>query len=251
LQTIREQMKSLLSQGLDVILPPRCVITGEMVERQGMIAASAWSQLDFVNDPMCEKCGFPFEFESGDGTHCTSCLTFPPPYEQARMPLKYNDTSRSMILGFKHGDQTHAVKAFTPWLVRAAAPFLEQTDMVVPVPLHRWRLLSRRYNQSALMAREFCRHTGKALLVDGLMRTRSTPPQSHLSAKERHKNVRRAFEVNPARMKAVQGKNVILMDDVYTTGATIKECAAALLKAGAGKVFVLTLARVVRDESLI
>lgn len=249
MQTIRKQLRSLLFQGIDVILPPRCVITGELVEEQGMISGSAWAKLDFVNDPMCATCGFPFEFEVDENSLCTSCLTHAPPFEMGRMALKYNDTSRDLILGFKHGDQTHAVKAFTPWLIRAGKPFLDQADIIAPVPLHFWRQWSRKYNQAALIAQELCKYSKHDCRVDLLKRIRATPSQGYLKAKERYRNVKRAFAVNEKYKAAIKDKKIVLVDDVYTTGATIKECAKELKKAGAHSVFVLTLARVVRPES--
>jgi ComF family protein len=247
-QSLRKQVATILKQGLDTILPPRCVVTGEMVQQQGMIAASAWAKLDFIHQPMCETCGFPFEFQVDAGSLCTSCLSDPPVFTQARMALKYNDASRSMILGFKHADQTHAVKAFTPWMMKAGAPFLPQADLLAPVPLHHWRLVSRRYNQAALIAQDISRHCAVPSCLDLLQRVRATPSQGYLKAAERHKNVKNAFALNPKYKDAIKGKKIVLIDDVYTTGATIKECTKVLLKQGAGAVYVLTLARVIRSE---
>ncbi len=248
---VRKQVSSFLSQAVDTVLPPRCVITGEMVERQGMVAPGAWASLDFIVAPFCRACGFPFEFEveadAEGGALCGPCLEDRPSFESARAALKYNDGSRKMILGFKHADKTHAVKAFVPWLKRTGQDMLARADYLVPVPLHRWRLLSRRYNQAALMAYSLTRETGLTCLPDALFRVRATPSQGYLNAKERHKNVRRAFSFNPRYATDIQGKTLVLVDDVYTTGATVKECVKVLLKAGAGKVHILTLARVVRE----
>lgn len=240
--------RDLAGRALNVVLPPRCVVTGDAVERQGMVTADAWAALQFISDPFCEMCGFPFEFEVEKGSLCTGCLSRPPPFEMARSALKYNDASRDMILGFKHADKTHNVRAFVPWLTRAGAEMLAQADVIVPVPLHRRRLLLRRYNQAALIAGALSRESGVAHIPDCMTRVRATKSQGHLRAKERHINVKRAFAVSERHADAVRGKAVVLIDDVYTTGATVKECAKALLKAGAGRVFVLTLARVVRDE---
>ncbi len=250
LPRIKAQIGGSLMQAVDAILPPRCVVTGDIVDAQGMISGQAWSRLDFIARPFCGRCGFPFDFvvEDDGQAECPSCLVFPPSYRSARAALKYNEHSRDMILGFKHADKTYAAKAFRPWLLRAGKEILEQADMLVPVPLHRWRLVRRRYNQAALLAREIGRATSLPVLVEGLERIRATPSQGHLKAKERYKNVRKAFVV-PQRYKTrIQGMSIVLVDDVLTTGATVQECTKALLQAGAAHVDVLTLARVVRPN---
>lgn len=247
MQTLQRQITRLTHKAIDTILPPRCVVTGDMVERQGMVSPKAWAQLDFIADPFCARCGFPFEYEVDEGSSCTSCLTHEPPFKQARSALKYNEASRDLILGFKHADKTHIIKAFVPWLQRSAGEMLKCADYIVPVPLHRWRLISRRYNQAALIAQALSDQTNIPALLDALKRTRSTPSQGYLTAKERYKNVKHAFGVNEKLKSEVKDKSIIIIDDVYTTGATAKECTKALMKAGAGEVFVLSLARVVRD----
>ncbi len=247
-------LKNVSLAVLDTILPPRCVITGEMVDKQGMIAPQAWAGIDFIGGPICYKCGVPFGFEVGGfegegGAHCTQCLDYPPPYETARAAIKYNDESKSLILSFKNGDQTHAALAFVPWLKMAGAQMLQDADVLIPVPLHRWRLLRRRYNQSAIMAQYLGKERGIPVLHQGLVRIRPTPTQGHLSYVERKKNVKRAFAVHPKYQTDINGKTLILIDDVYTTGSTVKECTKVLIKAGAKAVHVLTLARVARFES--
>ena len=236
--------KNIWNQAIDAVLPPRCIIIGELVPAQGMMAPKAWAELDFIAEPHCNACGFPFDFAVEKESLCGTCLAERPPFETARSALKYNDASRSVILGFKHGDQTHAVTAFMPWLKRAGAEVLSQADMLVPVPLHTRRLIGRRYNQAAIIAFALSKETGIKIVPDMLVRTRHTPSQGHLKAKERFQNVKRAFAFNSKYQ--VKGKTIVLIDDVYTTGATVSECTNALLKAGAEKVHVLTLTRVVK-----
>lgn len=234
--------------GVDVILPPRCPVSGEIVDVQGMVSASAWAGLGFISHPFCARCGIPFEFEeAGEGGQCISCLTKPPVYNIARAALTYNDTSREIILGFKHGDKTHMVPSFVPWLTRVGADMLKDADVLVPVPLHPMRLLARRYNQAGLIAAALSKETGVRHLPLALKRTRATKSQGHLKSDERAKNVRKAFDVHSAYEETIKGKNVILIDDVYTTGATVNECTNALKRAGAARVDILTLARVVKD----
>ena len=250
---MKAKIKEIAHRALDTILPPRCVVTGEMVDRQGMIAPVAWSELDFINNPLCDKCGVPFGFdvegvENEHGSHCLQCLNYPPPYDSARAAMKYNDHSRDMILGFKHADQTHNALAFVPWLKKAGAEMLSEADAIIPVPLHRLRLLKRRYNQASIMAHYLGRECNIPVLHQALLRTRSTQTQGHLNFEQRRKNVKSAFAVNDKYKSRIEGKTLILIDDVYTTGSTVKECTKALRKAGAKSVHILTLARVVRYE---
>ena len=236
-------------KAVDAILPPRCVVTGAVVDRPGMVDPAVWRELRFIGDPLCDCCGFPFDFAvAAEGALCAACLADRPVYASARAALVYDDASRGLILKFKHADQTHAVHAFLPWLKRAGAGMLEDADFAVPVPLHRFRLLQRRYNQAALIAQALAKECSLAYLPDSLQRHKATPSQGYLGYKERQKNVKNAFTVPDRYQLLLKGKTILLVDDVYTTGATAKECAKALLKAGAGKVHILAVARVVRTE---
>lgn len=244
-------LKKAVEQGIDAVLPPRCVISGEAVERQGMIAAKSWTALNFIVPPYCVCCGSPFAYEDHDDPKtmkCLDCLNHPPSYDAVRSALYYDDASKKLVLGFKHGDQTHAVKAFIPWMLRAGQDLLSQTDSIVPVPLHRWRMLRRRYNQSALIAKSLGIQAGLPVLLDGLERVRPTVSQGKMNADLRRKNVVQAFKVGAEHMEKFRGKNILIVDDVFTSGATAAECAKTLKSAGAQSVFVLTLARAGRKE---
>lgn len=233
---------------LDTVLPPRCPVSQEIVDYQGTLSAAAWLSLNFIAAPHCKSCGVPLEVDLGHDAQCLPCLDRLPAYDRARSALVYDEHSKGLILGFKHGDQTHTVVSFIPWLRQAGGELLAGADILAPVPLHRWRLLQRRYNQAGLMALALAKVAGKQVWQDTLIRTRATPIQGHLNRQERARNVARAFSVNPKR--DVAGKNILLIDDVYTTGATVSECAKALKKSGAARVDVLTLARVVRPRDI-
>lgn len=245
-----EKIRGSALKIIDAVLPPRCVVSGDIVDRQGMISPDSWRALSFISEPLCKSCGVPFDYVLEEGAHCTQCLDYPPKYNSARAALKYDDASRNLVLGFKHGDKTHAVKAFVPWMKVAGANMLEGADYLIPVPLHPYRLLSRRYNQAGLIAFALSKETGVSCLPMGLKRVRATPSQGHLSTSERFKNVKKAFSVPPRLADKIKGKKIILIDDVYTTGATVGECTRALLAVGAREVHILTLARVVREEFL-
>jgi ComF family protein len=249
------QIQRLAANGaqrcLNLLLPPRCIVTGRIVDRQGVISHEAWQALSFIGAPLCACCGMPFSFAAEAGQRCGSCLAQLPYYEKARTALVYDDASREMILRFKHADSLHAVHSFVPWLQRAGAEILNDADVIVPVPLHRWRLWKRRYNQAAVLAQALGRAHAIAFMPDALIRTRATPPQGHMNAGERRKNVRNAFAVNPRRSDALKGRRIALIDDVLTTGSTAEECAKTLKKAGAASVSVLALARVVRAEQVL
>ena len=234
---------------IDFILPPRCIVTGEIVDQQGLLSPTAWRELNFIAKPQCVRCGIPFEFLDETEIQesiCGGCMKYSPIYGMARSALVYDDASRDVVLGFKHGDQIHAAPCFVPWLERAGADILTQADFLVPIPLHRWRLLKRRFNQSAIIAQHLSKRTKIPFILNALERVRATPVQGYLQPKERKKNVKNAFAVPEGIIPKIRNKHIVLIDDVFTTGATVNECAKALLKNGAGTVDVLTLARVVK-----
>lgn len=239
-------MQNIIKDGVDLILPPRCPLSGDVVDSQGMISAKVWGGLDFIAQPYCQICGIPFDFESG--IICMDCLDSPAPFRSARSALIYNNASRDLILGFKHGDKTHMVKSFVSWLKKSGANMLKEADYIIPVPLHRWRLLARRYNQAALMGKALSSDLGIEHLPMALQRIRSTPSQGHLGIDERIENVKKAFAVNKKYKNLLKDKKIILIDDVYTSGATVKECSMVLIKSGVREVNILTLARVLRSD---
>lgn len=241
-------MKAAFAKFLDLLLPPRCIVSGEPVAVQGAVAPEIWGRLNFIGDPLCRICGTPFHFRVDAASLCGGCLRDTPPYDSARAALVYDDHSRDMILRFKHADQIHAVHSFVPWMRRAGADALAKADLLVPVPLHRWRLFRRRYNQAAVLSAALSRACGTLCVPDVLLRQRMTKSQGHMRFRQRRANVRGAFSVNPRYLDLVKQAKVVLVDDVYTTGSTVRECVKILKKAGATEVHVLTLAKVVRPD---
>lgn len=243
----KQGLPALLNKAVDLLLPPRCIATGEIVDAPGVISPAYWAQLTFIEAPFCSTCGLPFSFEAPIGTICASCIELEPVFDQARSAVLYNDASRKLVIDFKYGDKMHFAATFVPWLLRAGAPLLQESDYIIPVPLHARRLWQRRFNQSAVLAQALARRSGKTCLPDGLIRLRHTVPQKGLSRGRRADNVKNAFAVNGRYMNILKGKSALLIDDVFTSGATLNECARTLKKYGAEKVFILTIARVVKD----
>lgn len=160
--------------------------------------------------------------------------------------MVYDDNSRGVVLALKHGDRLEGVPTLAKWMNRAGRQVLAEADVIAPVPLHRWRLLSRRYNQSALLANRIADLSGITGIPDLLVRTRATPSQGGRSRSQRQINVRGAFSIRPGHDEHIKDCNIVVVDDVMTTGATVEACARTLLRGGAHRVDILTLARVVR-----
>jgi ComF family protein len=232
---------------LDLLLPPRCLKCGAAVSAAGGLCAPCWRGITFLGEPCCACCGLPFPYDQGSGALCGTCARATPPFARARAALRYDEESRRLVLAFKHGDRLHLAPTLGGWMRRAGAALIAEADLVVPVPLHWTRLFTRRYNQAALLAHEVARGGRPPVGADWLLRRRRTPSQGKRNALGRRRNVAGAFALR--RGCEVAGKRILLIDDVFTTGATVEACARVLLHAGAAQVDVLTLARTVREES--
>ncbi len=231
---------------LDLALPARCLKCGEIVAGAAGLCAQCWPSLRLLGEPCCECCGQPFEFAEGAGARCAQCLSAPPPFARARAALRYDSESRDLVLRFKHADRADAAPMLAGMMARAGSALLEEAEFLVPVPLHWARLWRRRYNQAALLARELATFSGKSCLTRVLKRARATASQGRLGRLARGRNVAGAFRVAHSAAAKIAGRHLLLVDDVLTTGATAQACTEALLEAGAVRVDVLTLARVVR-----
>ena len=233
------------SKVLDLFLPPRCISCQTIVMDHKTLCVSCWPKASFISAPYCSCCGLPFEYETKGETLCLDCIRHEPTFKSARAVFPYDDFSRDLVLAFKHGDRTDLSPVFADWMVQAAQDMIEKCDVVVPVPLHWRRLVKRRFNQSALLAKEISIRSQLNYHPNILKRVRNTRPQGHLSRMARHKNLQGVFEAS----SDVSGKSVLLIDDVLTSGATVLYCTNALLKSGARDVHVLTLARVFQPKS--
>ncbi len=234
----------------DALLPPRCLATGEIVDRQGQLSAGAWSKISFITPPLCGRCGLPFAFglEPEAEMLCGACLADPPEYDRGRAVFHYDEASRAMILGFKNGDRMEGAPAFATWMARAGDELLRDSPLIIPVPLHRKRLFRRRYNQSAVLALALGRRCGAPVAVDALVRTRHTPHMGGMGKDARRRNMQGAIAVRRGYNAILAGRRALLIDDVLTTGATADACATVLRRAGVTGVDMLSLARVVRPS---
>ena len=226
---------------LDLAYPPQALDGGPRPLSHGL-SAEAWAKIRFIAEPLCDGCGSPFEYAYAD--RCAACMARPRAFARARSAVIYDEASRDLILQFKHADRLDLAPLFCSWISRAAGDLLAEADAVAPVPLHPLRLLKRRYNQAAEIARPLARRHGLAYLPDALVRHRATESQGGKSGSGRRRNVAGAFAAPKRRRKQVEGRHILLIDDVLTTGATAEACAKALLQAGAAQVSLATLARV-------
>jgi ComF family protein len=242
-----EMASSGARAALDVLLPPACPITGERVAGPGLLSAKGWAALQFIDDPVCARCGAPFAHEEGAGAICAGCAADPPQFDRARASVLYDDASHRLVVAFKHSDRTELAPLLAGWLARAGAALVDPCALVVPCPLHPLRLIARRYNQAAILAAAFARAVGAEYAPDALRRIRRTAPQKSLSVEARRRNVAGAFAARAGLEARIAGRPALLVDDVLTTGATLSACARALKKAGAARVDAIVLARVSRS----
>ncbi len=234
---------SLWHSFIDFVAPRTCPSCSAPVIGAALCGA-CWSQARFVAEPLCHRCGLPFDFDPGDGSWCGRCIATTPLYDRARAAMIYDEQSRNLVLALKHGDRHDLVPLLVPLLRTAGGSLVDQADLVAAVPLHPRRLLERRFNQSALLAAALARTCERPFSPRLLRRTRNTPSQGGLGAAARRRNLQRAIVIPDRMTPVVRQRRVLLVDNVMTTGATAEACTKALLRAGAAAVDVLTVARV-------
>jgi ComF family protein len=226
-------------------LPPRCPACGAIVEADHIFCLACWGTMRFLGDPGCARCGIPFELPQGEEAECAACLASPPAYDRARAVIGYGDVARHVALKLKYGRRIGLARLIGTMLERHV-PVADRAGMLlVPVPLHRWRLWSRGFNQSALIANVLARRTGIAVDRHLLLRDRRTPPLRGMNPAERRRTVRGAFTLRSGA--DISGRTVLLIDDVLTSGATADACARLLKRGGAASVHLLCWARVLPD----
>jgi ComF family protein len=241
-------MDPLLRSGarwlVQLLYPPVCAGCGMFVAGPGALCPTCWGSVRFLERPFCEVSGAPFDHDLGPGIVSPEVIANPPPYSKARAAVFYDGAARKLAHGLKYSDRADLAGIMARWMIRAGREVLDDSDVIVCVPLHRRRLFSRRYNQAAELARAISRLTGKPFEAGGLRRVRATRQQVGLGLRARQDNVRGAFGVPADRKPGIVGQRVLLIDDVLTTGSTVEAATRALLRAGAERVSVLTFARV-------
>ena len=237
----------VLAPVVDLVFPPRCPLCGAGLTAQVGLCATCWSELEIPGSPACTACQRPFRDSVAEGSLCAPCLVKPPRHDGIAAGTLYNDASRRLVLAFKHGRRI-ALAPMMARLIAARLPEIGPEWLIVPVPLHRWRLWRRGFNQAALLAREIAHAHGARFAVDTLRRTRATPMLGGLNRRARARALAGAIGVAPRHAPGLQGAKVVLVDDVLTSGATSRACVAALKRAGAKQVVIACFARVL-DQS--
>jgi len=241
-------LRACWSAGIDFALPPRCPGCGLIVDGDHRFCVACWQALDFLGPPACAVCALPLPHDNGEGAICGACHADPPAFDRMQAAVAYGDVARTVALRLKYGRRPGVARTMAGHmarLVRDAPPDM----LVAAVPLHRWRLWSRGYNQALLIAKGVAERIGRQSVPDLLVRTKSTPVLRGLGRKARARAVAGAFAVPAAHRALIRHRSILLIDDVFTSGATAQACARALKRAGAAEVRLLCWARVLRDEA--
>jgi ComF family protein len=239
-------LKSFLYSLSDFFFPPQCLLCNTFFtpEKSRYFCNKCYDDFSFVKSPVCEKCGLPFQTQTGEDHLCGQCITGKHFFDKARSISTYDGTLRKAFHGFKYNEKSLLSKPLSQILAAYGGNLLNQKeyDAIVPVPLHSKRLRQRGYNQALILARTAGKAWGIKVDIKSLKRVKWTTPQTVLSKNERQKSIRGSFNCSPER---VRGKNLLIIDDIYTSGSTVSECARILKKNGALKVDVLTFARTI------
>ncbi len=233
---------------VDLVIPPVCLGCKQPMAAHHTLCSTCWRSITFIGAPLCDRLGLPMPYDTGGVMVSAAAVRNPPAYDRARFVAHYDGHMRRLIHDFKFRDQQDARHLFGRWLTTAGLDLFNDADLIVPVPLYRLRLLSRRFNQAVMLANEVSRLTNVPAQPFALIRTRRTKQQVGLTMVQRQRNVRGAFQVPQRRRQDIADRHIVLVDDVVTTGSTVEACAKALIDAGAARVDVLSLARVTSSE---
>ncbi len=247
---LRAGFVALARATVDIVVPPLCMACRKPLGSQDALCVACWRQIHFIRQPLCDRLGIPLTYDTGSVTVSAAALASPPDYDRARAVAQFGPVIRDLIHGFKYADRHDPRRLFGRWLAGAGAEILPDADVLVPVPLHRWRLLSRKFNQAALLAQEIQALTRLPVDPFALVRVKATPQQVGLSEAQRRSNLVGALQVPAAARGRIEGRRVVLVDDVITTGSTVSACARVLRRAGAARVDVLALALVTDDSRI-
>jgi ComF family protein len=227
---------------LNLLFPNKCIICNSYAS-QNKICGECWGNCSFITKPYCALCSHPFEYDNDETSICGHCIANNPKYDKAISVFKYDKYSKEIIHKFKYNDHLHILDYFIGLMLNMGKEVIQQSDVIIPVPMHKYKLLKRGYNQSALLAMKLSSKSKIKYLPHALVKAKNTTPQADLKKDDRIKNVKNSFKLNSKFQESLKGKNILLIDDVVTTGATISECCKTLRKASPKKIFVLSLAK--------
>lgn len=234
-------IKTVYSHMIEALYPPRCIACPAETDQPDGLCPTCWSQAEFISGPTCPKCGIP---TMDAGLMCDECTRYPPGWDAGAAAMIYDGIGRRVVLSFKHGNRLDMAKALSRWMLRAGGPLVAAADVITPVPLHWTRTLRRGYNQSAELARALGVLADRPVAPTLLTRTRRTPPLKGMTRAIRRDTLRDGISCKTD----LTGQTVLLIDDVMTTGATLTACSEALRDAGAERINVLTVTRVLYDR---
>jgi len=230
---------TVLSQIIDYILPYRCASCSELTDGKNGVCSKCFQKLNFITLPYCNICGFPFEFSIEGQFSCAKCIVLPPKYDMSRSLFKFDQNSKNLVHAFKYSDQTNNAKMFAKLLLARYQTEIQNVDLVVPVPMHRWKRVFRNYNPAQILALELAKFMAKPMIPDVLIKKKWTISQIGLSKSKRSKNLNGSIKLGDKH--SVNGKTILLVDDVKTTGATSNLCSQVLKNAGAASVTLVTI----------
>lgn len=248
MQTVTEHMRGLFNKSVvatsHFLFPPLCPSCGIVIGTHPALCSACWADIAFIERPFCPVTGMPFDHDLGDGIVSAEALAAPPIYDRARSAVIHQGIALNIVHGHKFRDRSDVTPLMVTWMQRIGGELLQDADIIIPVPLHYWRYLTRRYNQSAEIARLLAKREDLAYQPNILIRQKNTQSQRGLSRKERQTNVANAFAINERQTPQIAQKKILLVDDVLTTGATVNAAAKVLKAHGAARVDVLTFSRV-------
>ena len=238
-------MREHFEKFLSIIFPTKCPICSSIIRSGSHLCFKCWGEVDFISDPACKKCSYPFEFDIGVDSLCGSCIENEHYFDSAMSVMRYGDSSKKIIHKLKYSDKAHLAKNIARLMHAKIQSKIGDIDLIIPVPMHRRKIRKRLYNQSALIASHLSKISNIASMPNCLIKTRHHVPQTGLCSHLRKDNVKNSFSVNKNHFSEIHNKNILLVDDVYTTGSTVDECSKVLKQSYCNKVKVITLARVV------
>ena len=244
------KIKNFLNKIITFLYPNKCILCSKIIENENSFCQNCWEKIKFIQKPFCDKCSTPYENDIDNNSICINCLKNKPLYVKLRSSVVYNEYVKKIISSFKFNDKTYLKKFISICMIKSSQDILNDIDILIPVPLHKKRLLYRKYNQSLLLCNEIGKLTNKKVICDFLVKKENTIPQVKLNQEERKKNLKNKFTINKkyfSNLKKYKNKNFAIIDDVITTGSTINECIKTLNKYDINNVFAITFAKTVYD----